>query len=176
MACIARQSSFLRVPKFPIFMVRAERSTRWRLSNEATHSTSRFSSAPRSISLGMSRIVRVTGATTIPVSTGMASERVTTRTGLRLFSVSAHQISPCRGTATKVPLQSVLGWLLRYLRALPRFEDDGDNSPRSQNRYVPGGDAPRATPAQFSLRQSGFGLRHRLRAHPPLLLGLGLHV
>ena len=45
-------------------------------------------------SVGMWRTVRVTGATMIAVSTETASFRVTTSTGRRLSSASAHQISP----------------------------------------------------------------------------------
>jgi hypothetical protein len=39
-------------------------------------------------------MVRVTGATMIHPSTGTASLRVTTNTGLRLSCASAHQTSP----------------------------------------------------------------------------------
>ncbi len=73
----------------------------WILSKEATLSTPSPWSSPTSISVGMPRTVLVIGATTIHVRTGIASERVTTRTGRRLSSASAHQMSPWDGV-TKV--------------------------------------------------------------------------
>ena len=66
---------------------------------------------------GMSRIVRLTGATTMPVRTGKASDRVTTSTGRRLSSLSAHQISPCLGMLTTVLRRSAHAWPRRGRRA-----------------------------------------------------------
>ena len=74
----ASQISILRKPRSPIFTLSADRCSRWRLSNEATHVSFNPSSDPRQISVGMFRTVRVTGATTIPLRTPIASERVTT--------------------------------------------------------------------------------------------------
>ena len=47
--------------------------------------------------MGIPRVLRLIGATRIQLSTGTDSERVTTRTGRRLSSASAHQMSPWRG-------------------------------------------------------------------------------
>ncbi len=52
--------------------------TGWRMSKLATHVTGSPSSLPCSTSVEMSRTVRVIGATTILLSTSVASLRVTT--------------------------------------------------------------------------------------------------
>jgi len=70
------------------------------LSNAATQGSGKPSSTSSFTSVGMPRIVLVTGATKIHVRTGTASDLVTTSTGRRLSSDSAHQISPCAGATT----------------------------------------------------------------------------
>ena len=102
-ALTARQISSRRRPRSPAFSVNALRRILWRLSNEATQSARSPSGSPSEISVGIWRMVRVTGATTMPDRTSTASDRVTTRTGRRAVSTSAHQISPCRGVVTTAP-------------------------------------------------------------------------
>lgn len=102
-ALTARQISSRREPRSPALSVNALRRILWRLSNEATQSSRSPSASPSGISVGIWRMVRVTGATTIPERTSTASDRVTTRTGRRAVSTSAHQISPCRGAVTTAP-------------------------------------------------------------------------
>lgn len=66
-------------------MARAERITHRKLSKEAAHLTSKFSSTPSGSFLGIFGIVQVTGTTKIRVRKGMASERVPTKYGPALI-------------------------------------------------------------------------------------------
>lgn len=66
-----------------------------RLSKLATHSRGRPSARPTGSWLGASRRIEEIGATTRVASTGIASSRVTTRTGRECASgASSHQTSP----------------------------------------------------------------------------------
>jgi hypothetical protein len=70
------------------------------LSKLATHSVGMPSSTPSRISLGMSRMVLVTGAASTLCRTGIAAVLVITRKGRRpTSSISPHQISPRFGSA-----------------------------------------------------------------------------
>ena len=117
------------------------RSTRYalattrRLSKLATHSVGMPSLVPSRSSVGMSRIVRVTGAASTVFRTGIAAVRVITRKGRRpTSSISPHQISPRRGSVTTAPRQ----WRHASKRSLRqsrrRSAACADSQPRSSDR------------------------------------------
>ncbi len=99
----ARQiSRVLLAARRPARSVRTHWGTSLRLSNDATHVSFNPSSGPRATSVGMWRMVRVTGATRRVRSRGIAASRVTTSAGRRPASgISAHQTSPWAGRLTK---------------------------------------------------------------------------
>jgi hypothetical protein len=97
----------------------------------------RPSSRPRRTSVGISRMVRVTGATISQVSAGTVSLRVTTRTGRRLSSASAHQISAWRGWLTTAP---------RRLTTAPRRSSASSLRPRPHH---PRTEAAAGTPRRW---------------------------
>lgn len=113
----------------------------------ATQGSGSPSSMSSRISVGIPLIVRVTGATRIRLSTGMASLRVTTRTGRRRPSDSAHQISPC--TAATTALRRSWTWSCRRsIPPRPRPEVGGGIPRRS--RQLPSAAARcRPAPADF---------------------------
>lgn len=106
----------------------------WRLSKDAAHGVVTPCSWSSGISVGMPRTVRVIGAIRIQPSTGIASDRVTTSTGRRFASASAHQMSPCRGVTT-VHRQSSAQWPGRPTPLHPRFGDDRRSPQRSHLRF-----------------------------------------
>lgn len=101
-ALSARQISHRSVTE-PTRSVRKDRWIGCRLSKVATDSTGRPLRSPTRTSVGMSRIVLVIGATMSHLRAGMTPDRVTTSTGLRLSSVSAHQMSPWLGVTRVLP-------------------------------------------------------------------------
>lgn len=79
-----------------------------RLSKLAAHSVGIPSSGPSRSSLGIIRTVRVIGAASNELRTGIAASRVMTRNGRRPTSAtSPHQTSPRRGSVTRVLRQSL---------------------------------------------------------------------
>jgi hypothetical protein len=96
----------------------AFRTTR-RLSKLAAHSIGIPSSGPNLSSVGIMRTVRVIGAASTDLRTGIAASRVMTRNGRRPTSGSSpNQTSPRRGVVTKA-LQRLLDEVTRR-RRLPR--------------------------------------------------------
>jgi hypothetical protein len=155
------QISLRRGPSVPALSVSAERRIGSRLSKDAAHSTRRPSPGPSAISVGIPRTVRLTGAATTLFKTGTASDRVTIKYGRRLSSASAHQISPCWGTFTKVPLLSTRGSPALRGRSPHRSGADVCIPPRFQHRSAVGG-----APRQASLDQCALPLNGWRRDRP----------
>jgi hypothetical protein len=79
-----------------------------RLSKLAAHSVGMPSSGPNLSSVGIMRTVRVIGAASTALRTGIAASRVMTRNGRRPTSGSSpHQTSPRRGVVTTALLRSL---------------------------------------------------------------------
>ena len=98
----------------------------------------------------------------IQVSMGIASLRVTTNTGRRLSSASAHQISPWVGvTATKIPRQSFAPMTYRPTQSRRRFEAALDIHVRSAPRSL------RAGSGRQAVRGQRAPLRNDLQQHQP---------
>jgi hypothetical protein len=95
------------------------------------------SSTPRPTSVGIPRTVRVIGATSTVLSTGIAAERLITRNGRRpTSSISPHQTSPRRGSLTKARPRSRPAMKRRPIRVPPHWQECVDIPPGQLDRSL----------------------------------------